>query len=466
MRFQAALVTRILDTGDVKPLAEHGLDPREFTDDIARALLQTALEHQRRFTSIPSRQVAGDLVPEFEFQESQETTATLCEYVTHEITASKYSQLLLDGQDLIKRLGPLEAAREMKRRFGDIAHRNDKEVYRVGQSPDEEYRGIVNPLGGRIVVPSPYPPMQDATCGYRAGKFYVYYGQIKQAKSWLMYEHCVHAARNGRKVLLIDTEMDTEDALRRIYALDCKFPYSPLYKGEFFVGAEGNSRKLKLARSQCFFKDTQAVTVASTLEMEEELTIDLLDSLIERAEPDLVCIDQVHYITLPEKIQERDLRLLKLGKRLRSQAARYGIPYVATTQANLVAVNKRGRKGVRGEAGNASDLGGGNAFAAVCDFLGKVSIDPELGVRWFDPIAAREMTISTWATFAGFCDNLDYIPEDHPIMRNLKREHREVQDGPPRERPPRQVARPKGGGGDTGHGDPLGAGEGNRPWRA
>ncbi len=418
MDLQQALITRVLAEGDLRPLREFNLlQPEKFTSDLARLSLEYIIEHHRTTGALPSRQLMQQMIPGITFEESQDPLKTLLVHVSEELAESSFRLLQLRLDELLATHGPLAAAEVAAADFLRLStqYGNSSSVYVAGARPEIEFRSLTEEAETKRSVPIVWVPLQAASGGLSGGWVMVLYARLKRGKTFALLEEAQFLCRCGFRVLYVSNEDPVEQVIRRLYALDCGFPYHRLVgkekkKAFFAQNPAGLSNRFKILRAVNWYSQKQCFRIYRPRDFEEPPTIQLIERLINQHNPDLLIVDQMAYLEVDKRIRDDNKRLGHICRLLGSLAAKYDLPTLASHQGNRSGVKKTARDD------DPDDIYGSDQIAQAADLVFRLRLNKRLRVRHFDPMATREIDMEGWATRAEFCNDLRLLAQDDPLV--------------------------------------------------
>jgi len=419
-RFQMALVTRVIETGDLRPLRMWGITHDELTDEDASILLEFVSLYFNEHGSVPRKKTIREKLPGIYFEETdEEDPEILCSAVAEELAEAKFRRLQIESQDLLERHGPLGAAEELQKKYMDISSSFGRTpTYVLGSRADIDFRALTSEQEVDRVVPYVWPTMQKCSGGARSGEFIVLYGKKKNAKTWALLEQAEFVSREGYKVLFITPEMPKSQIARRVYAIRAGFPYSPMRTKDLFKmgDAKAAENMMHLRRVIASFLDQSNFIIYDPEDEEGELRIDRIEGLVDEHKPDILLVDQMQYITMGDPNRELRHKLGDVSKRLKKISRVKDLPVMVSTQSN-----KDG------------DIAESIQIEQIADIVLWVSLNKETGIRHFKVAAARELEAEDWACFADFCERIHEVPPGHRSLRKDESKEEKVRRRSPKQ---------------------------------
>lgn len=403
-RFQMALVTRVLETGELRPLRLWGISHDDLTDDEAALALEYVSIHFDEYGIVPTKETVKKKLPSIGFVDSgDEDLEILCSLVADEIAEARFRKSLVNATTHLDNHGPIEAARILQREFLKLSGQYGKtDTYILGSRADIEYKALTTEDELEVVVPCVWRTLQLLVGGIRENELWILYGKRGNGKTWTLIEQGEFAARRGHKVLFVTTEMSRSQIMRRIYALRAGFPYADMRTKKLFTDvSDAAENRLRLQRVISSFLESSNFIIFDPEDEEAEISVEVIEGLIDRFEPDILLIDQLHYLDIATKNEGLRHKLGAIAKRLKKLSRVKKVPIMATTQSNK-----------DGEVAESYQL------EQISDLLIWLEIDKEASIRKFDVKKAREIddTDADWHCFADFCASIGEVPENHSSL--------------------------------------------------
>lgn len=398
MGMQMALVTRVLDTGDLRTIRQYGIGHKDLTDNDASVLLEFIELHVKRVGAIPKRSTIQDRLPHVVLEDTEEDMEVLCDHVAEELQEIKYSEIIAEASDLIDSMSGAEAARKIADDLRKLSTRYGKtNVHYVGEAGDDEFRELTTENEMNRGVAYFWRPLQEATGGMHEHEVTVIFGRPKSTKTWSSLEQTEFSEGKGEKVLYFSLEMPAWQINRRLYSIRAELPYRDVVTKKLFTlgGKASKEAKLKLARAISSFDESRRLIVIDQRWSDERITYETIAGLVEEHQPTLVVIDQLHYM-VPAISKDKPTLLGALIMQLKN----LGPPVLATTQAN-----------------REKDVALSDQIEQNVDALIFVKNDRQRKVQYYRMAAGRETDIEEWAYRSDFCTNLSYVPPDHQLAK-------------------------------------------------
>ena len=416
MNLQMALVTKILEEGDLRHPRLYNLLPQYFTDEDARLVMDMIQDYWNTTQIVPSKETVEQLYP-VDFVHSEENIEILCMHVAEELGQADFQSTLVNVADLPSGLGATDSAREAAAMFSDLSVKYGKvDLYTVGSRPDVEFDMLTTEDPTDIRIPWVWGPLQEASNGLEQGEVAILYARLKNGKTFALMEQAVFLATLGIRVLIITPEMTAKQLLRRIYAIAGAWDYQLFKTRRLFEADDAGAAKHKFKLTQLieFFRKEKSLIIFDPKDEEnQDISLPMIESLVSQHDAQALLVDQMKYLKTEKTYKEVRDKLGAVSRRFK-KISRQGVPVIATHQSN-----RSGGKKTRDK--DADDLAESDQIAQIADLAIRLRLDMDRGIRWFDVAAARELRIDGWACKSDFCTDMGVLPEDHPSLLAGKR---------------------------------------------
>lgn len=346
-----AVLQRILAEGSIRRAESLGLREWHFSDHVMRGAYEAIQRHSRRKATLnqtPSKAYmakvypnypVSDIVPEETLPElisemlnsalSRELTATLIDLTTM-VTTFKQPDVALNHM--------ANKVRELAKESGAPAHHMMDLSQGLGQSL-KTYKQLKDGMG-ITGFPWPWEPLNAGLQGHCNGKLTVIYAPSKAGKTWTLLQGAVvfPFLTSNAKVLVISTEMPTDEIWGRVAVLLARIPYSSYVQGNLTHEQE---QALEQTVSALQSEDFNALpdSAEDTSETRHRhirvvFTQDLeaVKSLVDEYEPDMLAIDGIY--NLAGTKGENHAEVKRAVQEVKALALDRNLPVVATAQTN------------------------------------------------------------------------------------------------------------------------------------
>lgn len=371
------VVSKLIETGDLTTLTKAKITEDFFHASECREIFHFVRAHyhnQNTYGSIPSRDLLKKKFPGFAFVKTNDTLATLCEFLRDTRLTSNLQQVMeeIDAMALSDPHQALDLLRKHALSMGSAYEQdNDHALAGAHDALFAEY-DLVSKGMGITGIPFPWECLNKETQGMNPEDFIVLYGRPKSMKSWVAFVIAAHAYLECKqRVLIFSLELSPRLCLRRIAALLSKVSYSRVKRG-----------KLTPQEFQRFFATLKSL---KQLERKSEGSrqgllvsgrggrnvggVASLHAKVKEYEPDLVIVDGV-YLMKDDRQSARNVdwkSMSHISQDLKDTAATCKIPLIAVNQAN-----KTGSKTKPQEA-TVDELAYSDSFGQDADLVIKVT---------------------------------------------------------------------------------------------
>lgn len=444
------LLSRIVEEGDLKTVLDEKITPDKFTIPEARAAFEEIISYyQTKETRnlVPDEDQLLEKMPTLELPKTSRRTtlAQLCVEVRNEWIREQLNQAATAAFDTYEKdpIGAVDRLIQDCKLLQMTAHRT-KDVDYAASAADawEEYQRIKNAEG---VTGIPFPmgwgyhdeqgkpkilkktgrhhhPLNEQSQGIQKEDLILLYGRPKSMKTWTlvdMINECYY--HHHYRTLVFSKEMPPEQLRRRIVARMMGFDYRLYTQGLLSPEQEEDfyDTVVNLKAEELRFRGkgvNRGMLITSGWEEGSWFTgLESVRQKIEEFEPDICFLDAAYLLDDDGKSDKAIWQvILKLAYGLKKMCSHFGIPIVATTQAN--------RKGEETRGSTMAEIAYGDAFAQACDLAIRVikKEGEDGGVRLAMVVAgAREMTM------AGF--ELEAVPAEKFQLVRVYESQRQIQ---------------------------------------
>lgn len=369
MNLDRAIVTRLIETQDVRLLLKYKVKPTHLSDDVAKKALSFALTHYERFNQSPSLSLLQEHVPEFEAEECEDDFEAL-------LDSSRDRRLYSDLQRAVKRVakatgtgsdaGLLALQKEATTISVSHSKSDGEDLARSADDALRQYRKL-KASKGLLGIPWPWEPLNRSTRGIRKATMNVLYGPEGTMKTWLLLYIGLHASTVGARPIVFVYEMTVEDVRLRYAALVAGLDYSRFLDGSLTPKEERRlERKLKEMKSgdaSFVVEEIESVGDGAVLEMQAKA---------KEYNSNLILLDGMSFVS-------DDMDWAPFGKVMRGvkrMAMKTRIPVVGVHHSNDQG-RAYGKKGKQEDDNDTRDLALGRSLARDVDVLFRLRRTPQ-----------------------------------------------------------------------------------------
>ncbi len=347
------LITRVLQTGEMKEVLSNGITPEDFLSLTQRSmwdLMVSYYENQQTSGSVVSPEMFQSRFPEFDLVEAPGmTTAALChelrsQRLTHQIKEAATQAIEEADTD------PLAAAIRLRELSEEVLQRGNTNVsdVRLSDRIDTTIETYIRKEAGEIppVLHWPWKPLDEETGGVADEDYVLFWGRPKSKKTFVVTYTMAHAYMEQQKrVLCYTKEMSPDNMLLRVAAFLGKLPYR-----EMRLGKLSENDKNTLLDLREFIKYRAEATdgrndliILSGQDANGNDGVSWLRSRVELYEPDVLFVDGL-YLLKDDKSTKRAAdwqRVMNISRDVRQMILKTKVPVIATMQANRSAAKNK-----------------------------------------------------------------------------------------------------------------------------
>ncbi len=346
LRWESALITKVIETKSLKDTTRLGITPDDFLDDESRAVWTYILRHYSdpNKGGVPSLAYIKSRFPDFDKQSSNDTLGAIVDRVKEGKLYADLRALMDETKGLAQQEDAFAAYDQLKSKVLSLNSRINKngiqDATKLTASVRETYLKAKE-LKGITGMPFPWEQMTQDTGGAQEGDLITFAARPGSFKTWVLLAIAAYWHSLGYKPLILTKEMSAEQLTRRLVSIYAKVDYRKLRKGKLESVEEAN-----------FFDNLEAWAECSpfpimNLKATGEAALVDIQSAVEDECPDALLIDGAYFIC------ERDWAMTgKVTSGLKNFALNsWKIPVVLNTQLNQESEkNASSYKGVTGSA--------------------------------------------------------------------------------------------------------------------
>jgi hypothetical protein len=339
MNAEAALITAIVETGDLAPLMEAKVTKEFFDNPEDREVFEYIMRHWARYGKVPGEKAILTLYPDYEFEDGDEPFEFYLDEVRGQHKFKILYEVLNEAAEVLEDREDTDSAVDLiagglTRIYTEVSELRDTNIIETWESRLEtysEWRLRGDALKG---IPSGFPTVDNVLRGFQAEQLITFVGTPKAGKSWMMLAMAIAAHNYGKTPLFIGFEMSNEEQEARYDAIVGGINYSHLLKGQ--TTAEEDDRLFKALRRR---KNGHPLVMSSD---PDGSTVSRVAAKIEQYKPDIVFIDGVYMMDDEEgEPKGSPQALTNITRSLKKLARRTSTPIVISTQVLLWKLNKK-----------------------------------------------------------------------------------------------------------------------------
>lgn len=331
------LISKVIEEGDLGPVADAGITPEYFLDSNCRAVFQQILDYKSEHGAVPLvRRLKRDF-PRFNLVSVPEPWSELTSEMRHLHDLAVIEETLAEVVEIYDDRDPLKLAKaleEIKSRLhktltdleSSVPNMKDTNLAETGPERWERYEALRNRVDELLGIPSGFARLDRALQGFQDGQLIVFVGPPKAGKSTMMLLAALAAHAMHKMPLLIGFEMSNEEQEQRIDAITAKVSHHRLRGGNLTDDERKRlKRRLNSWESEGDFllsNDTMSTT-----------TLTGVESKVDKYRPALLIVDGT-YMMQDENGEKpgSPQALTNLTRGFKRMAQNKNIPIIITTQ--------------------------------------------------------------------------------------------------------------------------------------
>lgn len=356
--FEHVLITRILETGDLRTAIKRKISADFFLLPHARQAYNYIVKHFQRFGSVPSMELFRKEFKGFNLRTTSDTVEAICEQLRRAKLYVDMSEMMEEALRL-NREDPGEALDHIRSHITSLTSlyvvTRDSDLTKEIEEAKAEYQRVKEGAG-IVGIPWPWKKLNEVTLGAQNGECVYFYARPKSLKTWLLIKSAVEAFKRGYKPLLISKEMPTDQIRRRVHACFAGVDYNALRTG-----------RLTAKEERMYFEDLEAFSENDPFILsgddEDKGGVMSVTAKIKEYSPDVVYLDGV-YLMHDDRTNKRTSDwqgIAHITQDLKRMAKQMNIPVIGSTQANRSAEKSKGE--------SKSETSYGDSFVQDADYL-------------------------------------------------------------------------------------------------
>ena len=397
------LISKIIRTGDLRPVLDAKITGDFFLDQEHREVFLWVIARWKRYGSVPAAQTLKTFYPEYRIPDGPEPYDVYIDLVRerrrYELTFRMLAQASrkIEDDDPDGALSVIQS--QVTRIHTEVSELRDTNLMETGPERLERYEDW-RKYGDRLRgIPSGFPTIDRILRGFQPEQLVTFVGVHKTGKSTLLLRMALEAHQAGYEPLFIGFEMSNEEQEARYDSMRAGVSYPLLLEGKL-----PRDQREKLAREIGKDKGMQPFILSSD---PEGATVGGIAAKIEQYRPHVVFLDGVYLMDDEDGAEKgTPLALTNITRSLKKLAQRTKTPIVITTQALLW---KMGKKGLHtGAIGYASSFAQDSDVIMGVEHTGDDEESPIKKVSVLDARSApRKHVLISWDWETGTFEELD-----------------------------------------------------------
>lgn len=358
-QFENVLITRIIETEDIRTVIKRQINADYFVMPDTRAAYSYLVGHYNQYGATPSMELFREKFEDFDLHTTSDSVAAVCDHLRRNKLYRDLGEMVEEGVRMI-RDDPNEALGHFRTMVATLTTQhvltNDIDVTKTVEEIKAEYERAAEGQG-MLGIPWPWEKLNETTLGIQNGELVFIYARPKAGKTWYMIKTAVHALKHGRRVLFHTLEMPVQQIRRRSAAVWSGVDYQALRRGQL-------EPKVK---SQ-YYDDLDALAelegfIVSGRGEDKNTGITSLAAKIQEYDPDIVFIDGV-YLMRDDRGGKRSndwQAISHITQDLKALVGRANLPIVGSTQSN--------RSGEKSKGESLSEMAFGDSFVQDADYV-------------------------------------------------------------------------------------------------
>lgn len=336
---QLQMLNRILIDKSLNIVLNNGLTIEHFNQ--YKQEYSFIINHYQEYGNIPDDETILGKFPQLELIEVHETERYLVQGIQEQLLYNKMVPVLQKTAELLQ----TDAKDAVSYILPQVQELIKTHTYSAGtdimSNTTQRYTEMIERKSGNglLGISSGLEELDEILGGWISGEELVsIVGRPNQGKSWILLYFLAMAWKQGKKVLVYSGEMGTNDVGYRVDTLLSHISNIQITRGTL-SNREEERYKEHLDKSEK--RETPFIVVTPTDLGNKRMTVPMLQSLIEKYNPDIVGIDQISL--MDDARSNRDqlrIQIAHITEDLFRTSEKYKIPVLADAQAS------------RGAAGN------------------------------------------------------------------------------------------------------------------
>jgi replicative DNA helicase len=359
--FESVLITRILETKDIKTPVKRKITADFFFQPETRAAFSFLISHYQEYGTTPSLALFRNEFEDFDFHSTSDTVQSLCDRVRDDKLYRDLVKMVEEGVRLVRE-DPRDGLDFFRSNVASLTSQHvvtrDVDVARTAQETLAEYLRVKEGHG-MLGIPWPWAKMNEVTLGIQRQELIFFYARPKSLKTWLLLLCAVYCFEHGRRPLVITTEMPTDQIRRRTAAIWARVNYNDVRRGKLSPFDEQKYRDDLEAMAEV----SVPLIITGNDDDDKGMGVMSLSTKIDEYEPDILFVDGV-YLLRDDRGGRKSTDWqgqAHIVQDLKSLAFRTDIPIVGTTQAN--------RSGDKSKGNSNTEMAFSDAYLQSADYV-------------------------------------------------------------------------------------------------
>lgn len=334
-----ALISKIIDKGNLTTALSAGIKIDQFEDQVSRRVFKWMVEYFNRYSETPTEDALADEFPTYRLVNVDEPY----DYYVDRFRRIHKRAILIDTvveanqalDDDDTTAAEAQLLKGMNRLGREASSLSDEDVIENRRARIARYRSARRNRGKLSGITTGFKKLDFVSNGFQPEQFVVFGGDKKQCKSYILMRCAIAAHDAGRSVLFLSFEMSVHEQLCRYDAMCCRINPSHLLHPELMTKLDERKLRHGLAR-----RAEMPPFIIST-DISATTTVSGLAGKIQQHQPDIIYVDGVYLMENEIGAQSGTAQAYTaISRNLKRLAQRTKKPLIVTTQALPNKMNK------------------------------------------------------------------------------------------------------------------------------
>lgn len=341
------VLNKILKDKSLSIVTENGLDDSYFPTFVEE--YKYIQNHYNKYGAVPDRETFGTKFPEFDFLNVGENEQYLIDTLREEHAFTKLVPIVQKTADILqqdanKAINYLH--KEIEPLMRESITIGGKDIVKDSMERWDEYIRRKN-LDGLLGITTGLKELDELLHGWLPGEELVsIVGRPNEGKSWILLFFLMQAWKAGKRVLLYSGEMSTIISGYRFDTLNSHFSNRGLMSGSSELGTDnigGSEEDYKAYLESLANNDNPFIIVTPKMLGNKRPTVQTINMLIEKYQPDIVGLDQLSLMADYRKGKGDPVRIQysHIVEDLYLSSEKYKIPFLLDVQGSRKSVQKK-----------------------------------------------------------------------------------------------------------------------------
>lgn len=344
---EAQIINKVLETKSMEFIYSNNIDRTYF--ETFKEEFEFIEAHYMKYDTVPDKETFCNEFIEFEIFNVGENTQFLLDKIREQYAYNNVVPVIQKSAEMLQ-TDAIEAVSYLKTKIEPIMQQSTViDGVNIIKNSKERWDEYIRrkELDGLLGISTGMEELDDLLHGWLPGEELVtIVGRTNEGKSWILLYFLMEAWKQGKRVLLYSGEMSELLCGYRFDTLFAHFSNRAMMKGEEELGSEVDSRTPEdyqkylesLSSSEVPF-----IVITPKMLGNKRPTVQTMNLLIEKYNPDIVGIDQ---ISLMEDYRKSNgdparIQLAHISEDLFISSEKYKIPFLVDAQGNRKSVQKK-----------------------------------------------------------------------------------------------------------------------------